>query len=51
MATGLLRPDAGRALILGHDVWAEPARAKSLIGVLPDGMRLFDRLTGAELLR
>lgn len=51
MATGLLRPDAGRALILGHDVWADPARAKALIGVLPDGMRLFDRLTGAELLR
>lgn len=51
MATGLLRPDAGRALVLGHDVWSDPARAKALIGMLPDGMRLFDRLTGAELLR
>jgi ABC-2 type transport system ATP-binding protein len=51
MATGLLRPDAGRAVILGHDVWADPARAKALIGMLPDGMRLFDRLSGAELLR
>lgn len=51
MATGLLRPDAGRATILGHDVWHDPARAKALIGVLPDGMRLFDRLSGAELLR
>jgi len=51
MATGLLRPDAGRAAILGHDVWQHPARAKALIGVLPDGMRLFDRLSGAELLR
>ena len=51
MATGLLRPDAGRTLILGHDVWSDPARAKALIGVLPDGMRLFDRLTGGELLR
>ena len=51
MATGLLRPDAGRAAILGHDVWQDPARAKALIGMLPDGMRLFDRLSGAELLR
>lgn len=51
MATGLLRPDAGRAAVLGHDVWSDPARAKALIGMLPDGMRLFDRLSGAELLR
>ena len=51
MATGLLRPDAGTAWVLGHDVWADPARAKALIGVLPDGVRLFDRLSGAELLR
>lgn len=51
MATGLLRPDAGRAEILGRDVWRDPAGAKALIGMMPDGMRLFDRLTGQELLR
>lgn len=51
MATGLLRPDAGQATVLGRDVWTDPAAAKALLGVLPDGMRLFDRLTGAELLR
>jgi ABC-2 type transport system ATP-binding protein len=50
MAVGLLRPDAGRAWVLGHDVWADPVRAKQLLGVLPDGVRLFDRLNGAELL-
>jgi ABC-2 type transport system ATP-binding protein len=50
MATGLLRPDAGTAYVLGHDVWADPARAKARMGVLPDGVRLFDRLTGKELL-
>lgn len=49
MATGLLAPDAGRALVHGVDVWAEPARAKALLGVLPDGLRTFDRLTGLEL--
>lgn len=51
MATGLLRPDAGMASVHGHDVWSDPARAKALMGVLPDGVRLFDRLSGAELLR
>jgi ABC-2 type transport system ATP-binding protein len=51
MATGLLRPDAGTAAVLGHDVWTDPAAAKALIGVLPDGVRLFDRLSGRELLR
>ena len=50
MAVGLLRPDAGRAWVLGHDVWADPVAAKRLFGVLPDGVRLFDRLNGAELL-
>ncbi len=51
MVTGLLRPDAGTAEVLGHDVWADPAAAKARMGVLPDGLRLFDRLSGAELLR
>ncbi|SDY16908.1 ABC-2 type transport system ATP-binding protein [Micromonospora pattaloongensis] len=50
MAVGLLRPDAGSARVLGHDVWADPVHAKQLLGVMPDGVRLFDRLTGAELL-
>jgi ABC-2 type transport system ATP-binding protein len=51
MATGLLRPDSGTARVLDHDVWSDPAAAKALIGVLPDGVRLFDRLSGGELLR
>jgi ABC-2 type transport system ATP-binding protein len=50
MVTGLLRPDRGAISVLGHDVWSDPARAKALMGVLPDGMRLFDRLTGREML-
>ncbi|WP_192626196.1 ABC transporter ATP-binding protein [Microbacterium hydrocarbonoxydans] len=51
MTTGLLRPDSGTAWILGVDVWQNPAAAKALMGVLPDGIRMLDRLTGAELLR
>ena len=49
MATGLLRPDAGQVLVHGVDVWARPQRAKTLLGVLPDGLRTFDRLNGLEL--
>lgn len=49
MATGLLRPDFGTALVHGVDVWARPLEAKKLMGVLPDGVRLFDRLTGEQL--
>jgi ABC-2 type transport system ATP-binding protein len=50
MLTGLLRPDAGTATVLDHDVWADPVAAKRSMGVLPDRLRLFDRLTSAQLL-
>jgi ABC-2 type transport system ATP-binding protein len=50
MATGLLRPDAGTAHVLGHDVWSDTVHAKQLVGILPDGLRLFDRLTGLQLI-
>lgn len=50
MATGLLRPDSGTVEVHGIDVWREAERAKRSIGVLPDALRLFDRLTGAQLL-
>jgi ABC-2 type transport system ATP-binding protein len=50
MATGLLRPDFGTAVVHGVDVWAQPLQAKKLMGILPDGVRLFDRLSGEQLL-
>jgi ABC-2 type transport system ATP-binding protein len=50
MAVGLLRPTAGAAYVLGQDVWRDPLEAKRRLGVLPDGVRMFDRLTGMELL-
>ncbi|WP_309072209.1 ABC transporter ATP-binding protein [Arthrobacter sp.] len=49
MATGLLRPDYGQAWVNGVDVWQNPLEAKRLMGILPDGVRLFDRLTGEQL--
>ncbi len=50
MITGLLRPDAGSVHVHGINVWEKPRAAKRVIGVLPDRLRLFDRLTGAQLL-
>jgi ABC-2 type transport system ATP-binding protein len=50
MMTGLLRPDSGQILINGLDVWQDPPAAKAAIGVVPAEVRLFDRLSGEELL-
>jgi ABC-2 type transport system ATP-binding protein len=50
MMTGLLRPDAGRVVIRGLDVWADPVAAKAAIGVVPADARLFERLSGEETL-
>ena len=50
MVTGLLKPDAGSVTVHGADVWSNPVVAKRTMGVLPDRLRLFDRLTGAQLL-
>ncbi|WP_405796880.1 ABC transporter ATP-binding protein [Streptomyces sp. NBC_01506] len=50
MAVGLLRPTSGTARVLGVDVWERPEEAKRLLGVLPDGLALPERLTGGELL-
>jgi len=50
MATGLLRPDEGTAVLHGVDVWRHPVEAKAMIGNLADGVRLFDRLTGEQLI-
>lgn len=50
MAVGLLRPDAGTAYVFGIDIWKEPIQAKRLMGVSPDGLSMFERLTGREML-
>ncbi|MCL2735825.1 MAG: ABC transporter ATP-binding protein [Propionibacteriaceae bacterium] len=50
MVTGLLKPDSGQVWVTGTDVWADPMAVKAKIGTLPDRLRLFDRLSGQELL-
>lgn len=49
--TGLLAPSSGQALVLGRDVSVEALEIKRRIGVVPDGLHLFERLSGQEHLR
>ena len=48
--TGLLKPTAGSMQILGLDPLAEPVAVKRRIGVVPEDLALFDRLTARETL-
>ena len=50
MIAGLLRPDRGEISVNGVDAVTDAVRAKSMMGVLPDRLRTFDRLTGRQLL-
>jgi ABC-2 type transport system ATP-binding protein len=50
MIAGLLRPDAGQVWVGGHDTWVDPITVRRLLGVVPDPLNLFDRLTARELL-
>lgn len=50
MLTGLLQPTAGKMQILGVDLEQNPIEVKRQIGVVPEGLALFDRLTGGEFL-
>ncbi|MCB0217865.1 MAG: ABC transporter ATP-binding protein [Chloroflexi bacterium] len=48
MLTGLMQPSAGRARVAGHDVVAEPLQVKSRIGVVPESLGLYERLSPRE---
>lgn len=48
--TGLLRPTGGTFRILDLDPIANPIAVKRQVGVVPEDLALFDRLTGAETL-
>src|SRR5215831_15283605 len=50
MLVGQLRPSAGVAYIGGVEVWKRPLEAKALMGVLPEQLNLYERLTGRELI-
>ncbi len=50
MIVGLLRPDAGRITVEGHDVAKEPLAAKQVTTYVPDFPAIYERLTGLEYL-
>jgi len=48
MLTGLARPTAGSASVLGYDVRSEVVKAKKAFGVVPESSNLYDELTALE---
>jgi sodium transport system ATP-binding protein len=48
MLSSLVRPDAGRALVDGIEVAANPHAALARLGMLPDSRGLYPRLTARE---
>lgn len=50
MFTGLLRPTAGEAYVGGVNVWHDQLRARAMMGVLPEYLNLYERLSGREFL-
>src|SRR5438128_5031988 len=50
MMTGLLRPTSGSVEVSGVDVWKHPLQARALMGVLPEYLNIYERLSGKEFL-
>ncbi len=50
MLTGLLAQTSGKIRVLGRDIETGPLEVKQRIGVVPEDLNLFERLTGAEML-
>src|SRR5437588_4343825 len=51
LVLGFLRPTAGRATVAGHDCWADGVRARRHIAYLPGELRLYENMTGRQLVR
>lgn len=48
--TGIYGPDAGEIQILGEDVKRDPLKLKARVGVVPEELSLFERLSGRQYL-
>jgi ABC-2 type transport system ATP-binding protein len=46
---GFLRPTSGQAWIDGHDCWHESVAARRQVGYLPGELRLYENMTGRQL--
>ncbi|HTI15027.1 MAG TPA: ABC transporter ATP-binding protein [Dictyobacter sp.] len=50
MMVGLLRPSSGNVWVGDVNVWQDPLRARALMGVLPEYLNLYERLSGREFI-
>ena len=48
---GFLKPSAGSASIAGNDCWRASHQARELVGYLPGELRLYENMTGRQLVR
>lgn len=48
MLSTLLRPDSGDALVLGHSIRSDPMGVKSVLGVVPQEIALYEDLSARE---
>ena len=51
MITGYLAPDAGRAVVCGHDIETDTTAAQAAIGYLPEGAPAYGDMTARQFLR
>ncbi len=48
MICGLLKPDAGEVIVAGGPFWSDPQKAKSIMGIVPQELAIYEELTGRE---
>src|SRR5215211_435226 len=51
LVLGFLRPTSGRATVGGHDCWRDSVAARRLVAYLPGELRLYENMTGRQLIR
>lgn len=51
MLTGVLRPDSGRALIMGRDIVREPLEIKQMMGIVPEVSSAYIELSALKNLQ
>ncbi|HWW03505.1 MAG TPA: ABC transporter ATP-binding protein [Candidatus Acidoferrum sp.] len=48
MISGLLKPDAGEVFVASAAFWSDPQKAKSIMGVVPQEIAIYEELSGRE---
>jgi ABC-2 type transport system ATP-binding protein len=48
MICGVLKPDSGRVVVNGHDIWLEPKKVKAELGVVPQEIAVYEDLSARD---